>query len=93
MKIDEHDAKMIWRCPSLGGEVPFKHCRTTNLGLPCARLQECWQRKLDAVAFIKENYTKEELDKIFAPAPDRLNRILGTLGEFAPKKNGEESSS
>ena len=40
MSRDRHDHEMHPRCPPLGGEVPFRHCRQVNAGLPCHRVVE-----------------------------------------------------
>jgi len=79
MAITEHDELIYWRCPPLGGEVPFKHCRTMNGGLPCGKLSDCWGKRVDVEHFLASNYSHEELERMFAPTPDRLNRILQVL--------------
>ena len=38
MAIDQYDHEMHPRCPPLGGEVPFYHCRRVNRSLPCHRV-------------------------------------------------------
>ena len=63
----------------LGGEVPFRHCRAVNNGLPCGKLQECWGKRVDVENFLASNFSKEELVQMLAPVPDRLSRILQVL--------------
>jgi hypothetical protein len=86
MPRGEHDALMHPRCPPLGGEVPFRHCRTVNLGLPCQRLLGCWQDRLDVLGFLRENYTLEELEPVFQPQKSRLEVML----EAVAKVKGEQ---
>ena len=88
MAIEERDNENLWRCPMLGGPVPFKHCRTTNDGLPCTKIPGCWGRRFDAGKFLSDNYSEEELKAAFSPQPDRLGRILGMIGK---SKEDEES--
>jgi len=35
--IEEYDALIIY-CPQLGGEIPFRYCRTVNEDLPVGKL-------------------------------------------------------
>jgi hypothetical protein len=90
MAVEQFDSENIWRCPSLGGGVPFRHCRTTNVGLPCGRLPECWGRRMDVEEFLKSNYSEEDLKKIFAPPPGRIERILETAEKFSKSRTEEE---
>jgi hypothetical protein len=61
-----HDELMI-RCPRLGGDATFKFCRVQREGLPCRALPQCWQGRLDALDFLRLNYTPDELRRILAP--------------------------
>ena len=61
-----HDQLMI-RCPRLGGEATFKFCRIQREGLPCQALIRCWQGRLDVLAFLRANYTDDELRRSLAP--------------------------
>ncbi|MHB8765068.1 MAG: hypothetical protein ACYDA8_12140 [Deferrisomatales bacterium] len=79
MGIDRHDREIHPRCPPLGGEVPFHHCRRVNRGLPCHRLPGCWADRFDVIAFIRETYTPEEIDRMCEPPESRLDVMLGTL--------------
>lgn len=79
MAREEHDAKMHPRCPPLGGEVPFRHCRTLNRGVPCQRILGCWEGTIDVLAFLRGNYTLEELEPVFHPTPSRLEILFDTV--------------
>lgn len=83
MSKEEFDDKQFWRCPTLGGEVPFVHCRKTNDTLPCPRIVECWGRKIDMSRFLQDNYTQEELSKALRPANGRLDTIFETARKFS----------
>ena len=80
-KLLEHDEKKIWRCPSLGGPVPFKYCRTVQQGLPCARIVECWSPILEVLEFLSENYEKEQIEAIFQSStkPPKIVQLLGLI--------------
>lgn len=78
--IKTHDELEIWRCPSLGGPVPFRHCRKTNNGSPCQSVAACWGGRIDLAAFLKKNYTAEDIEKVFGtPKKSRLETIFETL--------------
>ncbi len=83
MGIEEHDEKQLWRCPQLGGEVPFKHCRKANSGTPCPKFVECWHKKVDVETFIQENYTKEELEKALASHEGRVETVFSIVKKFS----------
>jgi len=88
MAREDHDKENLWRCPMLGGPVPFKHCRETNNGLPCHKVPECWSKRFDTAMFLSDNYTEDELKSVFSPQPDRLERILGMLVQRNEGKDG-----
>ncbi len=80
--ITQYDELTHWRCPQLGGPVPFKHCRTTAGGLPCRSLPDCWGGQLGdgLISYLMHNFTENELKTAFAgPREGRLNRLLNAL--------------
>lgn len=88
MSIEQHDSERHWRCPMLGGPVPFSHCRRTNDSLPCHGIRECWAGRLDTDAFLNENYSPVDLKKCLAPPHSRMDRIIDTVSRFSnPEKN------
>lgn len=89
MAREQFDEKMHPRCPPLGGEVPFRHCRRLNGGLPCQRLLGCWQDQLDVLTFLREHYTLEELEPIFHPSKPRLDIMFETVSRV--KGEGSDS--
>ncbi len=86
MAREDYDGENYWRCPMLGGPVPFKYCRTTNNGLPCAKIPACWHGKFDVLVFLKSNYTEDELKSAFSPQPGRMERIYDVLEKLADEK-------
>ncbi len=86
MGIDRYDQQMHPRCPPLGGEVPFYHCRRVNRGLPCHRIVLCWADRVDIASFIRENYSPEEIEAMSRPPESRLAVMLETVQRV--KKEG-----
>lgn len=81
---------LIIRCPSLGGEVPFRYCRNMNEGFPCRRLPVCWSEKIDIFGFIKRFYSTEEIDRFFVcTGPGRLDQIFYNLERIERMKKEE----
>ena len=79
MTAGEYDSLII-RCPSLGGEVPFKYCRKLNEGSPCRRLPVCWAGKFDILEYIGRFYSQEEIERFFVhTGPGRLDQIFINL--------------
>jgi hypothetical protein len=74
--IEEHDALII-RCPQLGGEVPFRYCRTVNEDLPCRRIMVCWEFRIEISKFLSEHYSIDQIQSALAsPNKTRLDTIL-----------------
>ena len=74
--IEEYDA-LILRCPQLGGEVPFKYCRTLNEDLPCRRIVVCWEFRLEIAKFLGEHYSIDQIEHALAPPiKSRIETIL-----------------
>ena len=87
--IEEHDALII-RCPQLGGEVPFRYCRTVNQDLPCRRMMVCWEFRLEMPKFLREHYSMDQIQcALTPPNQTRLDTILEIV-EKAKRTKEEE---
>ena len=86
--IEEYDALII-HCLQLGGEVPFKYCRTMNEDLPCRRMMVCWEFRMEISKFLTEHYSMDQIQRALAP-PTKTR--LGTILELVEKakKSKEE---
>jgi hypothetical protein len=74
--IEEHDTLII-RCSQLGGEVPFRYCRTVNEDLPCRRIILCWEFRIEVAKFLNEHYSIDQIQRALAPpTKTRLETIL-----------------
>jgi hypothetical protein len=74
--LEAHDSLVI-RCPQLGGEAPFRYCRTVQEGLPCRRVSACWCTLFDIDPFLRDHYAEDILRDATAPAArSRLEMIL-----------------
>jgi hypothetical protein len=69
-------------CRALGHDVHFGYCRTVGESLPCARIADCWFERIPVEEFLRAHYTGQELDRIFAPRPGRLETILEIVGRL-----------
>jgi hypothetical protein len=82
--IEEYDALII-RCPQLGGEIPFKYCRTVNEDLPCRRIVVCWEFRIEISKFLGEHYSIDEIQRALAPPSKTRIETLIELIEKAQK--------
>ena len=80
--MDEYDHHETY-CRSLGGCVFFSYCRVAGGARPCSKILDCWIGRLPVVEFLKNNYSAEVLEQVFAPQPGRIQRILDTAEKVA----------
>ncbi len=74
--LEEHD-HLIIRCPRLGGEVPFRYCRTINEDLPCRSLILCWEFRLETSRFLSEHYSIDQIQRVMSlPTQSRVETIV-----------------
>ena len=86
--IEEHNALIIY-CPQLGGEVPFRYCRTVNDSLPCRKTLVCWEFRLEISRFLSEHYSSDQIERVLTPpTKTRIETILELIEKA--KKSKEE---
>ena len=82
--IEAYDSQII-RCPQLGGEVPFKYCRTLNEDLPCRKIIICWKFRLAIAQFLSDHYSLDQIQKALAPPTKTRMETILELVEKAKK--------
>ena len=87
--MNEYDHYQTY-CRSLGDCINFSYCRAAGGREPCSRILDCWITRLPIVEFLKKNYTPEVLERVFAPPPSRLDRIMSIAERVA--RNSESRS-
>ena len=85
--IEKHDDQTI-RCPRLGDEVNFKYCRIMNDRLPCRWIIGCWQMHIDMNRFLADYYSKDELDRVFAPPKPKVESLVELIEKSKRVKKG-----
>ena len=74
--IEKYD-ELIIRCPQLGGEAPFRYCRTVHENLPCRRMMVCWEFRIEISEFVSEHYSMDQIQRALAPPTrTRIETIL-----------------
>ena len=73
-------------CRALGDCISFSYCRAAGAEEPCPRILDCWAGRLPIVEVLKENYTPEVLERVFAPPPGRLQRIMSIAERVAQNR-------
>ncbi|MFB3885059.1 MAG: hypothetical protein ACE144_07505 [Thermodesulfobacteriota bacterium] len=88
--LEEQD-QFIIRCPQLGGEVPFRYCRTVNEDLPCRRIILCWEFRLEIAKFLAEHYSADQIQHALSPPTQSRIETIVELIEKAKriKEEGE----
>jgi hypothetical protein len=82
--LEEYD-RLITRCLSLGGEVPFRYCRTVNEDLPCRRIILCWKFRLEISKFLVEHYSIDQIQSALSPPTKSKVETIIELIEKAKK--------
>ncbi|HOF18542.1 MAG TPA: hypothetical protein PK082_06505 [Phycisphaerae bacterium] len=77
-KSIENDARTR-HCPLLGHEVNFAYCRQAGRELPCRKVLDCWWRAFDVGAFLREQFTPEQLQAALAPPPPKLATLVDLI--------------
>jgi hypothetical protein len=68
--------------------VKFTYCSSLNENLPCRNIIGCWKDRTDVIAFLKENFSEEDLKKIFSgPPKTRIDRIIESIKKEPDIKN------
>ena len=81
-RYDNHETY----CRTLGDCISFSYCRAAGGPRPCSKILDCWIGRLPVVEFLKTNYSTEVLERVFAPQPGRLQKIVD-IAEKAAKKS------
>lgn len=63
-------------CRMLGHEVPFSYCCQVADGLPCRLVADCWFTQFDVAAWLRENYSPEQIAQITAPPKAKIASLL-----------------
>ncbi|MBS3919877.1 MAG: hypothetical protein KG012_13420 [Deltaproteobacteria bacterium] len=88
--IEEYDALIIY-CPQLGGEIPFRYCRTLNEDLPCRKIIVCWEFRIEISKFLGEHYSMEQIQHALTPpTKTRMDTILELIEKAKKVKEKTE---
>jgi hypothetical protein len=87
--IEAHDT-LITYCPQLGGEIPFRYCRTLQEDLPCRKLMVCWEFRIEIAKFLSDHYSLDQVQQaLWPPEKSRVETIVELI-EQAKKAKEEE---
>jgi len=88
MMLMESFDELEIRCPRLGHEVPFAYCRSEAGEFPCFRVLLCWEPRIPAEAFLREQMTPEAWEKFCQQeSKDKLSSLIELIE--AAKKRGK----
>jgi hypothetical protein len=67
-------------CTQLGMVIEISYCFFVNEGLPCRNTIGCWQERADITVLLREQFTDEQLKKVFGGLPkSKLERIAESI--------------
>jgi hypothetical protein len=79
--------EIMTHCPQLGGEIPFRYCRTVNETLPCRRIIPCWEFRMDIVQFLNDQYSSDQMQRaLAAPTQTRIETIIDLIEQAKKTK-------
>ncbi len=82
----ESFADLEIRCPRLGHEVRLAYCLQEDGDLPCPRFVRCWESRIPAEAFLREQMTPEAWEQFCRQEPKGKVSSLIELIEAAQKR-------
>jgi len=88
--VTQYDTKEGY-CKMLGHFLTFDYCRSSNEGLPCSKVLDCWFQHFAIQEFMDNNYSAEEQKKIFSPPKPKILSLTEIL-EQAQKRLKENKS-
>ena len=92
--VTQHDRRQHYRCPQLGGPVPFVHCRTAANGMPCARILACWEHVFDVAGFLAAHYDMTELAAVWnKPRKDKITSLIDLVRRARGESEGGSEKS
>ena len=80
-------------CRKLGHVLPFAYCRREQEdGLPCARILDCWHRRLPIANYLRDHFDAAQLARILEGGPSLLERILQKARQQQPSRIGRHTT-
>jgi len=86
---ERYDKEEIY-CRRLGHNLNFSYCRSEHNGLPCPLIFDCWYTRLDIGAYMRKNFTPDELPYLTQAAPSKMSTLLELI-QKAQNKGKVES--
>lgn len=87
--LNQYDKHQTY-CRQLGHLINFSYCRIMNNKLPCNSVLNCWFELIPIREFIKENYSKEEIEKFLIAPKSRLTKILEAAEKIKKQKTNPD---
>jgi len=83
--MDRYDGKEFY-CKRLGHYVPFSYCRQVNRGLACNQIMNCTFESIDIEAYLRENFTVDEMSSILAPQKEKVASLVDLIEKARASK-------
>ncbi len=87
MGIDTNKDQMERRCPRLGGQIPFRYCRTGgDDDSACWKIFDCWWEYFDVVGYLQECLSDAKFQALVDKKPQAKIVSLVELIEQAKQR-------
>jgi hypothetical protein len=87
--MNEYDRYETY-CRSLGDCIHFSYCRAAGGSEPCGNILDCWIGRLPVAEFVKKHYSSEVLQRLVAPQPGRLQRLMEIADRVIQNSKAED---
>jgi hypothetical protein len=77
--MDEQYDNIEIYCRKLGHHLTFEYCRKESDFLPCSKIIECWNSKININEFCSTNYKKEDINRLYKPTKPKIATILDII--------------
>ncbi len=77
-------------CKMLGHFLTFEYCRTSNKGIPCSKVLDCWFESFDVQHWLGENFSATEQRSIFQAVKPKIVSLAEILEQAQQRLKKEE---
>ncbi len=75
-------------CRRLGHYLTFRYCRSEKGKIPCPKILDCWFDRLPIGDFLRDNFTKDEIAAVTAPAPPKMATLFELIEQAKQRSEG-----
>ena len=74
----------------MGHHLDFEYCVRENGGKPCRIIRDCWFNRMDVDAYLKENFSKEDIEALeTGKGPAKMASLLEMIEKAKESAGGD----